>query len=311
MAINFKSGPYYDDFDPSKNYYKVLFKPGFAVQARELNQLQSILQHQVSTFANHVFKKNAIIIPGGIVINGVADMLQVTNIGDPTVLIGKTITNAPYFDLTDDSTLNGYITAVVIAVKPETDTTPAVLYLKYFKTQQNSNGTSRSVFDITDNVNGLKTVDQSIVSFKVHQNGATVGKVVTLNKGTFFTKNIFVDAPLQSFILEVDNQTVTNAAIGLDVVESFVSSDDDNSLLDNAYGAPNQYAPGADRYKIDLVLNRYNLTSIPNDEKFILMMRVEDNTVTYLNSTTEYAELMTTMAQRLYDAMPHHSTELY
>jgi hypothetical protein len=302
MAINFKSGPYYDDFDPSKNYYKVLFKPGFAVQARELNQLQSILQHQVSTFANHVFKKNAIIIPGGIVINGVADMLQVTNIGDPTVLIGKTITNAPYFDLTDDSTLNGYITAVVIAVKPETDTTPAVLYLKYFKTQQNSNGTSRSVFDITDNVNGLKTVDQSIVSFKVHQNGATVGKVVTLNKGTFFTKNIFVDAPLQSFILEVDNQTVTNAAIGLDVVESFVSSDDDNSLLDNAYGAPNQYAPGADRYKIDLVLNRYNLTSIPNDEKFILMMRVEDNTVTYLNSTTEYAELMTTMAQRLYDA---------
>ena len=28
--------PYYDDFDKTKNYLKILFKPGFAVQAREL-----------------------------------------------------------------------------------------------------------------------------------------------------------------------------------------------------------------------------------------------------------------------------------
>ena len=42
--------PYYDDFDIDKNFYKVLFKPGFPVQARELTTLQSILQNQVEIF---------------------------------------------------------------------------------------------------------------------------------------------------------------------------------------------------------------------------------------------------------------------
>ena len=41
--------PYYDDFDGDKNFYKVLFKPGFPVQARELTTLQSILQNQVES----------------------------------------------------------------------------------------------------------------------------------------------------------------------------------------------------------------------------------------------------------------------
>ena len=38
--------PYYDDFDPTDNFHRVLFRPGFSVQARELTTLQSILQNQ-------------------------------------------------------------------------------------------------------------------------------------------------------------------------------------------------------------------------------------------------------------------------
>ena len=30
--------PYYDDFDESKNYHRVLFKPAVALQARELTK---------------------------------------------------------------------------------------------------------------------------------------------------------------------------------------------------------------------------------------------------------------------------------
>ena len=39
--------PYYDDYSSSGNYHKILFKPSFAVQARELTQSQSLLQDQV------------------------------------------------------------------------------------------------------------------------------------------------------------------------------------------------------------------------------------------------------------------------
>ena len=33
--------PYYDDFESSDNFVRTLFRPGFAIQARELTQLQS------------------------------------------------------------------------------------------------------------------------------------------------------------------------------------------------------------------------------------------------------------------------------
>ena len=35
MALNtdFNVSPYFDDFDPNSDYYKVLFKPGYPVQA--------------------------------------------------------------------------------------------------------------------------------------------------------------------------------------------------------------------------------------------------------------------------------------
>ena len=48
--------PYYDDFDSTDNFHKVLFRPGFAVQARELTQLQSILQNQIEKHGNNIFK---------------------------------------------------------------------------------------------------------------------------------------------------------------------------------------------------------------------------------------------------------------
>ena len=47
LTQDFNISPYYDDFDSTKNFYKILFRPGFSVQARELSQLQTILQKQI------------------------------------------------------------------------------------------------------------------------------------------------------------------------------------------------------------------------------------------------------------------------
>ena len=60
---NLNINPYYDDFDPKKNFYKVLFKPGFPVQTRELTTLQSMLQDQIENFGSHVFKEGSVVIP--------------------------------------------------------------------------------------------------------------------------------------------------------------------------------------------------------------------------------------------------------
>ena len=54
MTINFSAQPYYDDFSEDKNFHKILFKPGYAVQARELTQTQTILQDQISKLGKFV-----------------------------------------------------------------------------------------------------------------------------------------------------------------------------------------------------------------------------------------------------------------
>ena len=63
MGINtdLNVDPYYDDFDEAKQFNKVLFKPAKAVQARELTQLQTILQKQVERFGSNVYKEGTII----------------------------------------------------------------------------------------------------------------------------------------------------------------------------------------------------------------------------------------------------------
>jgi len=64
QQTNLNVAPYFDDFDPDNEYQKVLFKPGYPVQARELTTLQSILQNQVEKFGQHFFKEGAKVIPG-------------------------------------------------------------------------------------------------------------------------------------------------------------------------------------------------------------------------------------------------------
>ena len=64
QKTNLNVSPYYDDFDTSKNFHKVLYRPGFAVQARELTTQQSILQNQVEEMGRNIFKEGAIISGG-------------------------------------------------------------------------------------------------------------------------------------------------------------------------------------------------------------------------------------------------------
>ena len=66
QETNLNVTPYYDDFNDEKNFYRVLFKPGNSIQARELTTLQSILQNQIEKFGNHFFKEGARVIPGQI-----------------------------------------------------------------------------------------------------------------------------------------------------------------------------------------------------------------------------------------------------
>ena len=59
--VNLDTFPYFDDFDPAKGFHRILFKPGYAVQARELTQIQSILQNQIKEFGNNILTDGTVI----------------------------------------------------------------------------------------------------------------------------------------------------------------------------------------------------------------------------------------------------------
>ena len=126
---NLNVNPYFDDFDRDKNFYKVLFKPGFPVQARELTTLQSVLQNQLEQFGNNIFKDGSMVIPGGVTFDPqfYAVKLDAVNSGvDVSVYIkeyiGKTITGL-------ESGITAQVKYVALPGDPNID--DLTIYVKY------------------------------------------------------------------------------------------------------------------------------------------------------------------------------------
>ena len=61
MSVDTKTAPYFDDYNEDKNFQKILFKPQFPVQTRELNQLQTLIQKQIERFGNRVLKPGTVV----------------------------------------------------------------------------------------------------------------------------------------------------------------------------------------------------------------------------------------------------------
>ena len=79
QQTNLNVAPYFDDFDANNDYYKILFKPGYPIQARELTGLQSMLQNQIEKFGQHFFKEGAKVIPGNTSYNPSYHAIELNN----------------------------------------------------------------------------------------------------------------------------------------------------------------------------------------------------------------------------------------
>ena len=123
---DFNLSPYYDDFQESKNFHRILFRPAFAVQARELTRSQSILQSQVEKMGNHIFESGAQMIPGEITYDLRYYSIKLTSISS-----GASLND---FLNTEITGATSQVVAKVIAVDPATSTDPDTLYVKYTKT---------------------------------------------------------------------------------------------------------------------------------------------------------------------------------
>jgi len=287
MALNFNTDPYYDDYNEDKNFHRILFKPGVAVQARELTQLQTILQNQITRFGKSIYKDGSMVVPG-------------------TILYDKNLNYvklAPTYNSTDIDVANylgreligatSGIRAKVILTDIATDTDPPTLYVKYL-----DSGTSRTANVFT----GAEVVQTNDSNTTYYATVASTGKCTgaSINDGVYFIKDNFVKISANSIVLD---KYVSNASykVGLEVTESIITSDDDESLLDPAIGTYNYFAPGADRYKINLTLNKRTLSDNTSSDTFIELLRVVEGDVITLVDKPGYSILADELARRTYD----------
>jgi hypothetical protein len=282
LDTNFNVNPYYDDFNEDKKFLRILFKPGFAVQARELTQSQTLLQKQVERFGSHVFKNGSVVSGGELFIHNSTYLNVATDYAGTAVNIndfnGKTITN-----------LAGTKTGQVVVVYGANAGTgePKTVYVKQI---------SGSAFAAGDTIT---TVEAAPAFANVSTGGAGTGQLFSVNDGVFFYDGFFLKNSAQTIAISKYG-TSSNARIGFEISESIVEYTQDTSLLDPAQDASNYQAPGADRFKIDLVLTSRTLTST-DDTQFIELARVENGTLSYALIYPQYAVLEDTLARRTYD----------
>ena len=102
-----------------------------------------------------------------------------------------------------------------------------------------------------------------------------------------------------------------NEGFGLTILEDFVTSTDDTSLLDNASGSSNENATGAHRFRISLVLTKKSLAT-SSDQGFIELLRLTNGIVNTMPEKTTYwdkKDLQHTFARRTYDESGNYAVE--
>lgn len=266
--------PYFDDFDETKQFHRILFRPATAIQARELTQLQSILQNQIERFGNWAFRNGDIVY--GCTINDIPIM--------PFVRLDDFAVNGSSFSTSDlqftrvVSATSNLQARVIVGTDgisynyPNTN----VIYVQYINTGIDG----ETVFSNTDQLNfykipltGNSAVD-NVATINVYSNGTGQvsignGHGISVSDGVVFINGNFVKVNNTSYgVVNSFGVFAGNTVVGFQAVETIVTENVDPSLEDNALGYPNENAPGAHRLKIVPVLTALDPVTASNTVGF-------------------------------------------
>lgn len=319
----FNTDPYYDDYDRTKKFLRMMFRPGYAVQARELTQLQTILQNQISEFGNHVFSEGSMVLDGQITENYLkyARVYGLTGTSNIQDFVGTQIRSS------------GYATGTVIHAEAglSSGDTRGVLFFQYdtgataFTNNIQIGATSAS------NVALSATIAANTSYGGITANGLGDAVVISVDSGVRYTDGFFVYHDAQkigacsltgaagSEVRLYDNPT---CSIGFNKTKTFVTADDDTSLNDPAYGFYNYAAPGSDRFKIalDIARNNFDPTAagttsgaIENFARndYIEFIRVQDGYTIKKEQYPDYAVIEDTLARRTYDESGNYTVRAF
>ena len=250
LETNFNAAPYFDDFNANNNFYRVLYKPAYAVQARELTQTQTILQNQIESFGKSIYREGSIVEGCGISFSNDYKFIKIQDtdsnnniviVGD---FVGKKAVSASNLQAIFINSASGLETN-----DPDLNT----LYLRYLNSATYANGSPQKTFDAGETVS-IKTTDDVLIAnvtvAATRYNPVGVGYAMSVSEGITFRKGFFVKVNSQTVLVSKYSNTPDALSAGFVTTESVVTSDADATLYDNAVGSTNYNAPGANRLKL-------------------------------------------------------------
>ena len=311
QKTNLNISPYYDDFDKNDQFYKVLFKPGFPVQARELSTLQSILQNQIESFGSHIFKDGSMVIPGNINFDAQYHSVKIDeeHLGVPVSL---------YLQQLVGLRLKGQTSGIILTIDSfefatsNTDIRNLTIYVKYLES-----GTNNEISNLTDGEelivqetftygNTAINAGETVITL-IDTNASAIGSAVGISSGTYFIRGNFVDVATDKIVLDPYSNN-PSYRVGLNIDEQLISAKDDDSLYDNARGFSNYAAPGADRLKITTTLAKKSLTDF-NDTNFIELIRLDDGEIKKIINKSQYSLIRDYFAERTFDESGNYTVQ--
>jgi hypothetical protein len=307
QQTNLNVSPYFDDFDANNDYYRVLFKPGYPVQARELTTLQSILQNQIEKFGQHFFKDGAKIIPGNTTYTDIYHAVELENtyLGIPVSSYADQLIGTKISGLT--SGVTAIVTNVLLPQFSERGN--LTLYVNYLQASTVDNF-SETFLDgellksdeivITQLLGTTNIAIGEPFASLVARNATSIGSAFSVNDGVYFIRGYFINVKKETLILDQYSNR-PSYRIGFFVNEEIVNSNIDENLNDNSQGFNNYSSPGADRLKISVSLFKKSLDDT-NDSNFIEIATVKNGIIKFKNDTyTQYNLLSDEFARRTYD----------
>ena len=302
---NLNISPYFDDFDKDKNFYRVLFRPGYPIQARELTTMQSILQNQLESVGQHFFKEGAMVIPGQVGYD-----LQVQAIVLQQSFLGVDVET--YRTQLSGQIIEGITTGIkakVLYSIPSTESSRGyvTLYVKYIESGDTVSDTSIKGFQPNEQLLAENEITFGTTLIEVGSpfaqllpvDSTAVASTAYINAGVYFIRGHFVDVPSSHLILEQYSNN-PSYRVGLEVSESIVTPEDDPSLNDNAAGTSNYSAPGGHRFRIKTALVKKAIND-ETDKNFIELLRINNSKVEQFVNHTAYSELERSLARRTFE----------
>ena len=322
QKTNLNVAPYYDDFDQDKNFYKVLFRPGYSIQARELTQLQSILQNQIEQFGKYSFKQGELVIPGEVGLNTKLSYVKLSSVSEiPVNQDGKVVYKKYDIKALKGHKLKGLtsgVIATVVSTKDITDISSDVVYVNYTNSGDAGNEETFRQGETLEVVDGVNTpllvvgTDGSVlptsisitdpdtgISASLESTAMGYASAVQVEEGIYFVNGYFVKNKSQLLVID-DYYDKPSAKVGFKIDESLITPEEDTTLYDNAIGSSNFSSPGSHRLKIELTIVKYDLSEI-TDKNFIQLLTVKRGAVQSQVVQTDYSLLEQTLARRTFD----------